>query len=182
MSVERELLKKILMLYKEDKFCILWEAVNEIEKLLAQPEQTEQEPVAWIDDGSLKSLQESTGYALRFLTNDTENLKNTDVPLYLAPPKREPVAWKETLIERFQSAFDSEMFQTDEGEALILLEDAICYIEEFAPPKRKPLSNEDIANLEIQSKTLDTLDYRYGFIEGFLCAEKAHDITGVDDE
>jgi hypothetical protein len=102
----------------------------------------------------------------------------------LAQPehKREPVAWKETLIERFQSAFDSEMFQTDEGEALILLEDAICYIEEFAPPKRKPLSNEDIANLEIQSKTLDTLDYRYGFIEGFLCAEKAHDITGVDDE
>jgi hypothetical protein len=49
----------------------------------------EQEPVAWIDYESLKSLQESTGYALRFLTNDTESLKNTDVPLYLAPPKRE---------------------------------------------------------------------------------------------
>jgi hypothetical protein len=51
----------------------------------------EQEPVAWIDNGCLKSLQECTGYALRYLTNDTENLKNTDVPLYLAPPKREPL-------------------------------------------------------------------------------------------
>jgi len=38
-------------------------------------------------------LQASTGYALRYLTNDTENLKNTDVPLYLAP-KQEPVAWR----------------------------------------------------------------------------------------
>jgi hypothetical protein len=36
-------------------------------------------------------LQESTGYALRFLTNDTESLKNTDVPLYLAPPTRNPL-------------------------------------------------------------------------------------------
>lgn len=61
----------------------------DIQNALDQPEQ---EPVAWIDEGSLKSLQESTGYALRFLTNDTENLKNTDVPLYLAPPKRKPLS------------------------------------------------------------------------------------------
>jgi len=50
-----------------------------------------------------------------------------------------------------------------------------------SPPKRKPLSNEDIANLEILSKTLDSLEYRYGFINGVLYAEKAHGI-GVDDE
>ena len=88
MSIERKILKKILMLYREDKSCMNWGTANEIQELLAQPVQ---EPVAWIDDGSLKSLQESTGYALRFLTNDTESLKNTDVPLYLAPPTRNPL-------------------------------------------------------------------------------------------
>ena len=51
----------------------------------------ERDPVAWIDAGSLKALQESTGYALRYLTNDTENLNVDDVPLYLAPPQREPL-------------------------------------------------------------------------------------------
>jgi hypothetical protein len=60
------------------------------EELLAQPEQ---EPVAWIDVGSLKSLQAATGYALRYLTNDTENLNVDDVPLYTSPPtKREPLS------------------------------------------------------------------------------------------
>ncbi len=83
MSKERELLKKILATRWLD-----YELSCEAEELLEQPEQ---EPVAWIDDGSLKSLQESTGYALRFLTNDTESLKNTDVPLYLAPPTRNPL-------------------------------------------------------------------------------------------
>jgi hypothetical protein len=58
----------------------------------------------------------------------------------LAQP--ETVVWKETLIEHLQSAFDSEMLQTEEGDALIRLEDAICYVEEYAPPKREPLSDE----------------------------------------
>jgi hypothetical protein len=129
-----------------------------------------------------RELLEKISRNMKYLHYDECNKDLRDeIKELLAQPEQEPVAWKETLIEHFQSAFDSEMFQTDEYEALILLEDAICYIEEFAPPKRKPLSNEDIANLEIQSKTLDTLDYRYGFIEGFLCAEKAHGI-GVDDE
>ncbi len=130
---------------------------------------------------ALIALEDAHLHIDKFQDEDTRLSVIEQIIELLAQPEQEPVAWKETLIEHFQSAFDSEMFQTDEGEALILLEDAICYIEEFAPPKRKPLSNEDIANLEIQSKTLDTLDYRYGFIEGFLCAEKAHGI-GVDDE
>ena len=52
-------------------------------------------PVAWIDAGSLKSLQATTGYALRYLTNDTENLRATDIPLYLEPPTREPLSEEE---------------------------------------------------------------------------------------
>ena len=85
MSKERELLNRSR--YNLDReYCA--DLIDEIQELLAQPEQ-EQEPVAWIDAGSLKSLQESTGYSLCYLTSDAENLKNTDVPLYLAPPKSE---------------------------------------------------------------------------------------------
>lgn len=83
MSKERELLERVL---DEEDDGISFELSIEIKELLAQPEQ---EPVAWIDAGSLKSLQESTGYSLCYLTSDAENLKNTDVPLYLAPPKSE---------------------------------------------------------------------------------------------
>ena len=38
MSKEREILKKILMLYREDKSCMGWGTANEIQQLLAQPE------------------------------------------------------------------------------------------------------------------------------------------------
>ena len=85
MSKERELLTKVLKVFDSVYSRNL---IKEIEELLAQPEP---EPVAWIDAGSLKALQESTGFALRYLTNDTENLNVDDVPLYLAPPQREPL-------------------------------------------------------------------------------------------
>jgi hypothetical protein len=75
-------------------------------------------------------LQESTGYALRFLTNDTENLKNTHVPLYLAPPKREP------------------------------------------------LSDLDVFTLYEEAEYIGFLAYRRGIKD----AEKAHGITGENDE
>jgi len=110
MSKERELLKQIQQFLQCDCEDIYGFA-SDIEELLTQPEprqdshcywcdgeydagarlaKLEQEPVAWIDAGSLKSLQATTGYALRYLTNDTENLNVDDVPLYLAPPKPEP--------------------------------------------------------------------------------------------
>jgi hypothetical protein len=93
-----------------------------------------------------------------------------DINKLLAQPERTE-HWKETLIEHFQSAFDSEMYRTDEGEELILLEDAICYVEEFTPPKRKSLGLEiaDVCGSE---------DYREGFKDGALYAEKCHGIGG----
>jgi hypothetical protein len=39
MSIERKILKKILMLYREDKSCMNWGTANEIQVLLAKPEQ-----------------------------------------------------------------------------------------------------------------------------------------------
>jgi hypothetical protein len=41
MSKEREILKKILMLYREDKSCMDWRTANEIQVLLDKPEQEE---------------------------------------------------------------------------------------------------------------------------------------------
>jgi hypothetical protein len=38
MSKEREILKKILMLYREDNSCMSWGVARDIEYLLAQPE------------------------------------------------------------------------------------------------------------------------------------------------
>jgi len=46
MSKERELLEKVLLTFSEDA---LNQLCCEIRELLAQPEQTEQEPVAWIE-------------------------------------------------------------------------------------------------------------------------------------
>ena len=39
MSKEREILQKILTAYREDKSCMSWGVANEIQELLAQPEQ-----------------------------------------------------------------------------------------------------------------------------------------------
>ena len=47
MNKEREILKKILLLYRKDNSCMSWGVARDIEYLLAQPEQTEQEPFDW---------------------------------------------------------------------------------------------------------------------------------------
>jgi hypothetical protein len=88
MSNERELLKRceIAIIEGED---FLVGLLGDIQNLLAQPEQ-EEKPVCWIDYDSLKSLQATIGYALRYLTNDVDNLKPTDVPLYLGTTSMPP--------------------------------------------------------------------------------------------
>ena len=97
MSLERELLQRCL-----DEFDLKGVACNElcisIHKLLAQPEQTEQEPVAWMWTRNY----EGGGYTnkvFEFLNDaeeyakDSKTLKSPDIicPLYTAPPKREPL-------------------------------------------------------------------------------------------
>ena len=53
---------------------------RDIELLLAQPEQTEQEPVAWMQDSiELYVLEEKSA------------IRGYVIPLYTAPPKREPL-------------------------------------------------------------------------------------------
>jgi len=90
MSKERELLKKIVD--------YMWEGelVDEIKELLAQPEQTEQEPEAWI------VVNKETGYRTQ-VSDLTPFLYNREIfeviPLYLAPPKREPLSNEQKRLE-----------------------------------------------------------------------------------
>jgi len=87
MTIERELLKRIAK-YRDT---IPPEFIYEICELLAQPEQTEQEPVAW------KVIDGTNGKYMFSRIKPTERSYKYDVviPLYTAPPKREPLSEKE---------------------------------------------------------------------------------------
>ena len=91
MSKERELLKRVV------EYMWVGDIVEEIKELLAQPEQTEQEPVAWMycwDDEHERTY-------VNLLTTDTEHkhLKTAFnvMPLYASPPKRESLSDGEIL-------------------------------------------------------------------------------------
>jgi hypothetical protein len=84
MSKEREFLKKL-------RYASLLEndLRKELEELLAQPEQPEQQPEAWI------IVNKETGYRTQ-VSNLTPFLYHREIfevtPLYTAPPKREPLS------------------------------------------------------------------------------------------
>jgi hypothetical protein len=93
MSREMDLLEKTLKFMEPhmwasstQKECI--KLKDEIRELLAQPEQTEQEPEAWI------VVNKETGYRTQ-VSDLTPFLYNREIfeviPLYTAPPKREPL-------------------------------------------------------------------------------------------
>lgn len=97
MSVERELLIEALEWMEELKY--VWvnvrevgDSINKIEKFLAQPEH---EPVAWMYDHQLE-----VGYdkytEVNIIETCARNLESNNCinirPLYLAPPKREPLS------------------------------------------------------------------------------------------
>jgi hypothetical protein len=89
MSKERELLRKLF------ESGILDRALTtEVGQLLAQPEHTEQEPVAWMYDHLLKVGHDKyTNFNI--IETCVRNLESDNCinvrPLYLAPPKREPI-------------------------------------------------------------------------------------------
>jgi hypothetical protein len=95
MSKERELLRRIKVLLECSNMEPLQRQtdliVGEIKELLTQPEQTEQEPVAW------KVIDKTNGEYMFSRIKPTERSYKYDVviPLYTAPPKREPLSEKE---------------------------------------------------------------------------------------
>jgi hypothetical protein len=88
MSKERELLQRCL-----DEFEYKGVACNElcidINKLLAQPEQTEQEPVAWMWD---EMFCEDWTTVSSVIKPSRSKYVDDVRPLYTAPPKREPLS------------------------------------------------------------------------------------------
>jgi hypothetical protein len=81
MSEERELLKAFIDFVDSYEFYpternIIWEIVNRTQELLTQPEQPEQEPVAW-------RWKKTSGWAYQ------DNSNNGGEPLYTHPLKRE---------------------------------------------------------------------------------------------
>jgi hypothetical protein len=90
MTIERELLKEVLEYFDplglNTEHC--GDLPERIKELLAQPEQEqEQEPVAW------KVIDGTNGKYMFSRIKPTERSYKYDVviPLYLAPPKREPL-------------------------------------------------------------------------------------------
>ena len=82
MSIERELLKRFMTELKTEEDVV--SLFNDIKECLAQPEQTEQEPVAWMQDSiELYVLEEKSA------------IRGYVIPLYTAPPKREPLGDEE---------------------------------------------------------------------------------------
>ena len=60
--------------------------INKVEQLLAQPER-EQEPVAWFYERQIEGFTERT-----MSVGFEENFDGVTIPLYLEPPKREPLS------------------------------------------------------------------------------------------
>ena len=100
MSKERELLKKILATRWLDHALSC-----EVEKLLAQPEQTEQEPVAW------KVVDKTTGDFMfsRVKPNARSYTYDEVIPLYASPPKHEPLS-DETIAELWGDKYSGKTY------------------------------------------------------------------------
>jgi hypothetical protein len=85
MSIERELLKKVISGDNKGDFFVSYDLYKEIYEFLAQPEQ---EPEAWI------IVNKETGYRTQ-VSDLTPFLYHREIfeviPLYTAPPKREPL-------------------------------------------------------------------------------------------
>jgi len=203
MSKERELLQRCL-----DEFEYKGVACNElcidINKLLAQPEQPEQEPVAWIIQTEVE------GKLLEWVCTDKKHYVEAHdsikepIPLYPAPPKQfeqnkaeavmpngvcvsnvydayeegrksvmveqEPVAWK--VIDGTNGKY---MFSRIKPTERSYKYDVVIPLY-TAPPKREPLSEKEIR--EGNESMLNVT--REIFIKGIRFAEVMHGIGGEE--
>ena len=84
MTIEREFLKKLRYATHLEN-----DLRKELEELLAQPEKTEQDPVAWIIQTEVEGkLLEWVCTDKKHYMEEHDSIKEP-IPLYLAPPKRE---------------------------------------------------------------------------------------------
>ena len=103
MSIERELLERVLVGDDDGDLFLSNILYKEIEELLAQPEHivdvtdmVEQEPVAWITEWVQRYRHNDTPImdsAVSFTKGGAPAVPNPNyIPLYTAPPKREPLS------------------------------------------------------------------------------------------
>ena len=97
MSIERRLLERVM--YRIPSAVISehdLDLVDDIKELLAQPEQTEQEPVAWITEWVQRYRHNDTPImdrAVSFTKGGAPAVPNPNyMPLYTSPQKREPLS------------------------------------------------------------------------------------------
>lgn len=100
MSIERELLKKVISGDKKGDFFVSYDLYKEIYEFLAQPEQ---QPEAWI------IVNKETGYRTQ-VSDLTPFLYNREIfeviPLYTAPPKRERINHDDILDRSIDGSFE----------------------------------------------------------------------------
>jgi hypothetical protein len=184
MSKEREILKKILMLYREDKSCMNWGTANEIQELLAQPEQ---EPVAWMYEWDTTTTGQPTCKYVN-MGKDKPNveanfLARNFIPLYTVPQNQDlREALREALREEPVGIVITIGGYPDDSEHTVKL---TCRHRDLkdgdllyrAPPKREPLTDEEV-RAKYRDIALDNPLYVPSYYAGFRDAEQAHGITG----
>lgn len=150
MSKERELLKRFMTELKTEEDVV--SLFNDIKECLAQPEQTEQEPVAWITEWVQRYRHNDTPIidrAVSFTKGDAPAVPNPNyIPLYTAPPKRESLTPRQGL----------EEYKKGYARAEIDL-------------KREPLSETAVCEILLKK------EWR-GFVDLVRIIEKAHGIGG----
>ena len=110
MSKERDALKKAIGIINFTHPNTWHEFISEVEELLAQPEQV---PVAWITEWVHRYRNNDTPImdrAVSFTKGGAPAVPNPNyIPLYLAPPKREPLS-DETIAELWGDKHSGKTF------------------------------------------------------------------------
>ncbi len=91
MSRERELLEKVISGDNKGDFFVSYDLYKEIYEFLAQPEHTEQEPVAWMWDEMF--CEDWTTVSSVIKPSKSKYVDNVR-PLYLTPPTRQPLSYE----------------------------------------------------------------------------------------
>jgi hypothetical protein len=90
-SRERELLEKVISGDNKGDFFVSYDLYKEIYEFLAQPEHTEQEPVAWMWDEMF--CEDWTTVSSVIKPSKSKYVDNVR-PLYLTPPTRQPLSYE----------------------------------------------------------------------------------------
>ena len=155
MTKERELLEKVISGDNKGDFFISYDLYKEIYEFLVHPEQSEQEPVTDKPTETAMAVMPNGVCVSNVYDAYEEGRKSVMV-------EQEPVAWM----------FGNKLYKKLYGKNHLSLEERNSFIPLYtAPPKREPLGLEimDFCGSE---------DYREGFKDGALYAEKCHGIGG----